>query len=106
MYGAGADVFAVWGYVIANTVNSTIEINPKMVAAILGMTEDEVSVAVEFLCLPDPNSRNKMSDGKRLLKDGQFQYKVVSHVLYRQLKNEEERREYNRVKQQESRERR
>ena len=36
MFGAGADVFAVWGWIIANTAESTIEINPSLTGAVLG----------------------------------------------------------------------
>lgn len=103
MYGAGATVFAVWGYVIANTVNSNVELNPKMLSATLGATETEVANAIFYLCQPDPGSRNKDRDGRRLIKEGEYQYHVVTHAYYRQMKNEDEKREYNRIKQQESR---
>lgn len=106
MFGAGSDVFAVWGYVIANTVNSSVELNPKMLAAALGTEVHKVEMAIEFLCRPDPASRNKDHDGCRLIHESAFQYKVVSHAHYRSIQNEEERREYNRRKQQESRSRR
>ena len=105
MFGAGADVFAVWGYVIANTVESTVELNPKLLSAILGTPIERVESAIEFLCSPDTASRNHEEDGRRLLKQGPFQYFVVSHKNYRAIKNEDDRREYNRVKMRESRER-
>ena len=38
MFGAGSDVFAVWGYVIANAQDSRIELNPRMLASTLGST--------------------------------------------------------------------
>lgn len=103
MYGVGATVFAVWGYVIANTVNSNVELNPKMLSAVLGATETEVENAIFYLCEPDPKSRNKDRDGRRLVKEGEYQYHVVTHAHYRHMKNEDEKREYNRIKQQESR---
>jgi len=106
MFGAGADVFAVWGYVIANTVNSSIEINPQLLASILGSTPERVDMALEYLCAPDPRSRNPDRDGRRLIRQGPYQFHVVSHQHYRDIRNEEERREYNRVKMRESRERR
>lgn len=106
MFGAGSDVFAVWGYVIANTFDSTVELNPIMVAAILGTTPAKVTEAIEFLCRPDPASRNKDQDGRRLIHENAFQYHVVSHELYRAIRNEEDRRAYNREKQRESRARR
>jgi len=106
MFGAGADVFAVWGYIIANTVNSTVEINPQLLSAILGMTPERVLTALEYLCSPDARSRNMDYEGRRLIKQGPFQYHVVSHEHYKGIRNEEERRAYNRKKQAESRERR
>ena len=103
MFGAGADVFAVWGYIIANTVESTVELNPQMLAAVLGSTPERVEMAIDFLCAPDPRSRNAEHEGRRLMKDGPFHYFVVSHQHYKAIRNEEERREYNRRKQAESR---
>ena len=106
MFGAGPEVFAVWGYVIANTVNSTVELNPVMLAAVLGSTPEKVESAITFLCRPDPASRNKDREGARLVHENAFQYHVVSHALYRAIRNEDDRREYNRTKQAESRARR
>ena len=103
MFGAGTDVFAVWGYVIAHAVDGQVEINPKLVAAVLGTSVDTVNSAVGFLCSPDPSSRNKQDEGRRLVKEGEFAYRVVSHSIYREMRNEDERREYNRIKQAEHR---
>ena len=99
MVGAGLNVFAVWGYVIANTVKSRVELNPKLLAMLLGCTEQEIQLAIEYLTSPDPDSRHREHDGKRLIKEGQHQYFVPSHETYRKILNEDERREYNRVMQ-------
>lgn len=103
MFGAGADVFAVWAYVIANAQDSVVELNPPMLAAVIGSTPKRVRSAIEFLCRPDTESRNPEEDGRRLLACGPFQYKVVSHEVYRAIRNEDDRREYNRLKQREHR---
>lgn len=103
MFGAGADVFAVWGYVIANAVEGHVELNPLLIAAILGVTTERVTAAIDKLCEPDAKSRNPEQDGKRLIQEGQYQYRVVSHSRYRAVRNEEDRRAYNRQKQQEHR---
>ena len=103
MYGAGINVFAVWNYVIAKAHYGTIELNPKLVAAVLGGTVEEVVEAIEFLCAPDPESRSKLEEGRRMVKEGQFQYRVVNWENYQLLKTQEARREYNRVKQAEHR---
>lgn len=104
MVGAGAVVFAVMGYVIANMVpdrevGTQVEINPKLLAFILGESEKEVQGAIDYLCSPDPNSRSKVEGGRRLVKLGQFDYQVVNGAKYRAIRDEEKRREQNRVAQ-------
>jgi len=106
MFGAGTDVFAVWGYVIAHAVDSSVELNPKLLSSVLGASPDRIEAAIEFLCSPDPQSRNPEHEGKRLVRKGPFQFHVVSHQHYRAIRNEDDRKEYNRLKQQESRARR
>ena len=106
MVGAGPDVFAVWGYVIAHCRAGTVELNPRLLASVIGTTEDRVVMAIEYLCQPDGDSRNPAEAGRRLIREGQYQYGVVSHALYLGMRNDDARREYNRVKQQESRARR
>lgn len=103
MYGAGIAVFAVWGYVIAHTRNSRVEINPKALANILGATQLEIEGALDVLTSPDPESRHKEHEGRRLLREGQYQYFVPSWNIYQQIRNETERREYNRQKKAEER---
>jgi len=106
MYGAGPEVFAVWSYVIANTIDSQVELNPLKVGHCLGMKPEDVKAVIEKLCSPDLGSNNKQHEGRRLIKEGEFAYFVVSHSIYRAMRNEDERREYNRKKQAECREKR
>lgn len=103
MFGAGSNVFAVWGYVIANTIDGQVELNPRLLSAALGASEDDVIGAIDYLCSPDPRSRSKVSDGKRLIREGEFAYRVPTFQNYRNIRNEEERREYNRIKKAEER---
>lgn len=103
MVGAGINVFAVWGYIITKCRRGWIEINPKLLAFTLGGTEEEILSALEFLQKPDPESRSKEEDGRRLVRDGQFQYRIVNWEKYDQIKNAVERREYMREKQAEFR---
>lgn len=103
MMGSGSVVFAVWSYVIAHTVDSRVELYPRLVAAVIGEQEDKVIQAIEFLCAPDPSSRSPENDGKRLIREGQFQYFVTNHERYRSIRNQDERREYNRESQRKSR---
>jgi len=107
MRGAGADVFAVWGYVIAHAKSdSVVELNPEVVAFLIGMPQDRVEKAIRFLMSPDSKSRNKEYEGRRMVKRGEFEYFLPSVAYYRGVSSMEDLREYNRVKQRESRERR
>lgn len=103
MYGAGVAVFAVWGYVIAKTHHSHIELNPKKLADTLGGTPEQIQTAIDYLCRPDPASRNKTHQGRRLVKEGAFQFFVTGFEEYSRMRNEEERREYNRLAKQKER---
>ena len=105
MVGAGLNVFAVWGYIITKAKHGFIEINPKLLAFTLGGSEEEVQKALNFLQEPDLNSRSKSEGGRRLVKEGQFQYRIVNWQIYDEIKNEIERRDYNRVRQQQFRDR-
>lgn len=97
MMASGAEVFAVWGYVIANAVDSHVELNPRLLAALIGSTPERMEQAIVKLCEPDEASRSKERDGRRLVKDGEYQYFVVNHAQYRKVRDEVGRREYNRI---------
>ena len=106
MFGGGAALFAVWAYVVANTKpDNMVELNPTMLAAIIGSSVESVEDAIARLCAPDPQSRTKHLDGRRLLPKGEFIYFVINAQKYRSLPNDKERREYFKEKQRESRER-
>jgi hypothetical protein len=78
-------------------------LNPKKLSDTLGGTVTEIEDAIEFLLKPDPKSRHKEHDGRRLIREGQFQYFVPSWETYQKIRNADERREYNRMKQAEYR---
>lgn len=103
MVGIGAVPISVWAYVIAKTKKSIVELHPVVMATIIGCTEDEIRRAVDVLCAPDEHSTNPDHEGRRLLKQGPYEYFVVSWERYNSIRNEEERRAYNRAKQQEHR---
>jgi hypothetical protein len=101
MIGAGAMVFAVWGYVIAKwkpdkKVGGQVRLNPALLGPILGESPKEVEKAIEYLCAPDKQSSSKLEGGRRLVRLGQFDYRVVNAAKYHAIRNEEERREQNR----------
>lgn len=108
MIGAGPIVFAVWSYCISNSSrDGIIEINPAILALTIGkITPKEAQAALDFLASPDENSRNPAMGGRRLVREGEFQYRVVNKKEFNQIRTDEDRKAYNRRKQQESRERR
>jgi hypothetical protein len=81
LYGAGADVFALWVYVIANAYKQTIELNPSLVAHVLGATRERIETAIAYLCQPDPKNSNQCGGGRRLIREGQWQYRVIADEL-------------------------
>jgi hypothetical protein len=105
MMAAGAEVFAVWAYVIANTRKAKVDLNPVLLAALIGSTPERMEAAIKTLCAPDPRSRTKAEDGRRLIAEDGFQYRVVNHEQYRSMLNEDDRREYFRTKKREQRQR-
>ena len=97
MFGAGLNVFAVWNYALAySDQNGELEMNPAMVSAQLGCEHDDVVDALEFLQSEDPNSRSKAENGKRLFKIGQFKYSIVNRSKYRDIRDMDSKREYDR----------
>lgn len=104
MFGAGAHIFAVWGYVISHTRDGTCELNPSYLASVLGMNISEVLVAIDFLCQPDPRSRSKEQDGRRLIREGEYQYIVPQAEKYRKIRSRDDQRESNRERQRKFRE--
>jgi len=104
MVGSGTHVFALMGYVIAHQrpdpqVGGQVRLNPILLATIFGETESRIQQAIDFLCAPDPNSTTPDEEGRRLIKIGQFDYRVVNAAKYLAIRNEEERREANRIRQ-------
>ena len=101
LYGSGAVVFAVWGYVIACQVpdrehGSVVTLNARKLADTLGEEVGDVESAIEFLCRPDERSTTKEDEGRRLVKLGEFEYRVVNGAKYRAIRDEEERRRQSR----------
>jgi hypothetical protein len=99
MVGSGAHVFAVWGYIIANIRNtdSSIELNPKILSTVIGEPIGRIEEAIDVLCAPDKHSRSKENDGRRMIQEAPFLYRVVNYAKYATIKDDDARREYMRV---------
>lgn len=110
MRGAGSAFFAVWGYVISHmqpnrTHGTTVELNPGIIGFLLGEKQEVVEEVIEKMCGPDDRSRTKDKEGRKLEKIGEYSYLVVNGDYYRKIRNEQDRREYQRKKQAEYRRR-
>jgi hypothetical protein len=102
MVGSGPYVFAVWPFVIANQKpdkehGSVVELNPKLLAAIIGCEQGPIEEAIGFLCSPDEESRSEELEGRRLVKIGAFEYRVINGAKYRAIRDHETRKEQNRM---------
>lgn len=74
------------GYVIGTDV---------AIARRLNMPVPEFSACVGELMKPDPNSNSKEEDGRRVIpSDHERGYKMVNYTIYRDMKDEEDRRAY------------
>lgn len=101
MVGAGAIVFAVWGYVIAKHMpdreyGSVVTLNPKVIGPILGEAPEAITDAIDYLCAPDPGTTTPTAKGRRLIKIAPFEYQVVNGAKYRAIRDEETRKQQNR----------
>jgi len=89
MFGAGLEVMAIWPYMLARAdKNHRIEMNPKMVAAMIGCSVDDVTTALGILESPDPESRSKEHEGRRIVKEGEYMYFIPNRRLYCAMQND------------------
>jgi len=106
MIGRGGTVFAVWTYAIANKSQyGKVELNPHLLAAVIGDPVEEIGKALDYLCSPDELSRTKDHDGRRLIREGQFDYVVVNAAKYGYVVDLEARRAGDRERKHRERER-
>lgn len=103
MVGSGAATFAVWAYVLAHQRNGSVELNATIIGTVIGMAPGDVAATIDGLCAPDPRSRNKAHDGRRLIQEGEYLYTVTGYPAYSKIQDENARREYFKVKKRESR---
>jgi len=96
MVGAGSHVFAVWGYCIswADPENHTVDLNPILLATVIGDSVERIMAAIAFLCNPDPKSHCTEHGGARLVHQYGHSYFLVTHEQYRDIKNSEDLRAY------------
>lgn len=65
------------------------------IARRLNMPVSDFQRCIEELKKPDPHSNSKEEDGKRVIEsDGERGYLLVNYLTYREMKDEEQRRDY------------
>lgn len=80
-----------------------VDIHPRAIAEETGLSVEAVKTAIAELEAPDPESRSPDEEGRRIvLLDGHraWGWRIVNHGKYRAIRNEEDRREQNRLAQQ------
>lgn len=102
----GKDTKIMWVTMLALAdKDGIVEGSVPGLADMARLTVEEARTAIEILSAPDPDSRSKVEDGRRIIPiDGGWM--LVNHAKYRDLMSVEERREYLRIKQAEFREKR
>jgi hypothetical protein len=97
MMGAGSHVHAVMTYAVSNAdERGYVELNPTLLAVLIGDPLERMEDAIAYLCRPDPHSRTPDENGRRLVREGQFLYHIVNYEKYRSARDKEARRQQNR----------
>ncbi len=76
------------------------DIHPRAIAEEIGLSQDQVRAALDELEAPDPESRSPDEEGRRIVRVGQHRswgWRIVNYGKYRDIKNDEDRREANRL---------
>ena len=79
-----------------------VDMHFRAIAEEIGLSTDRVKAAIQNLELPDEESRSPEESGKRLIRMDEHRawgWKVVNYLKYRSIKNEDDRREQNRIAQ-------
>jgi len=105
MVGSGSAVYAVWAYCIAKArpPDGVIELNPVLIAAIIGDEVKAIESAIKTLCSPDKGTHTSGGNGQRLMQVSPYTYRMVNWKLYRGPKSPSELRAYYARKQREYR---
>ena len=79
-----------------------VDIHPRAIAEEVGIPIERVKATLSMLQSPDAESRTPDQEGRRLLlldEHRDWGWQVVNYVKYRSIKNEDDRREQNRIAQ-------
>lgn len=108
MRGAGSPMFALWGYIISHQKPGAdddyyVELNEEELRDNIGEKIEVIQTVMALLQSPDKKSRTKKEEGRRLVKVGEYAYRVVNGAHYQRLADDQARRDYNKIKQREYR---
>lgn len=108
MMGAGSHVIALMAYAVshAKPPDGEVEINPALAAYQIGDSVERIEQALAYLQAADPQSRSKGEEGRRLVRMGEYRYRLVNWLAHREGTDVEAQHRYWRKKQAEYRSRR
>jgi hypothetical protein len=96
-----ADAQLVFVYILANAdADGMFDQTPEVIATLTGLSLEQVEAALALLTAPDPRSRSKAEEGRRLLLVDPARgwgWFIVNYAKYREMRDEEQRREQNRL---------
>jgi hypothetical protein len=79
----GPDVVAIWMLLLATTDKlGESYMQPSAAAGLLRISDERAVLAFEILQAPDPGSKNSEFEGRRLIRQGNGKWLVVSHGKY------------------------
>ncbi len=77
----------LWAVILSlSDRHGVVDMHPNAIAALTGLPADEVVACMERFCQPDPESRSKDADGRRLvlIDEGRtWGWRIVNHGRYR-----------------------
>lgn len=79
-----------------------VDMHPRAIAEEVGLTVEQVRAALLVLEAPDEESRSPEEDGRRILRKDEHRawgWVVVNYLKYRSIRDEDDRREQNRLAQ-------
>ena len=97
VFRQGPMVWAVWCAILAQKdADGVTPMTPEFLAAQWRMDDGgSIQKAWDVLAAPDPSSKNKEHEGRRIIPTPDGRWFVVSHEKYRQIHREAYRREQN-----------
>jgi hypothetical protein len=97
MCGVGAVRQIVFVFLLAKAdAKGFVSVNPKVIALHTGEHIERVEEALNYLQQPDAQSRNKKDEGRRIVREGEYQYRIVNYETYREMRSADDKREYDR----------